>query len=59
MPDGVTIFGFPDVSYKDDVKRALEQADLKDVTVSEDRDKRFWATVGNGRFKRNRKTSLC
>ena len=28
-----------DVSYKDDVKRALEQADLKDVTVSEDQDK--------------------
>ena len=27
------------VSYKDDVKKALEQADLKDVTVSEDRDK--------------------
>jgi hypothetical protein len=28
-----------DVSYKDQVKRALEQADLKDVTVDEDRDK--------------------
>ena len=27
------------VSYKDDVKKALEQAELKDVTVSEDRDK--------------------
>jgi hyperosmotically inducible periplasmic protein len=27
------------VSYKDDVKKALEQADLKDVTVSEDQDK--------------------
>jgi len=27
------------ISYKDDVKKALEQADLKDVTVSEDRDK--------------------
>ncbi|MGH9510992.1 MAG: BON domain-containing protein [Terriglobales bacterium] len=26
-------------SYKDDVKKALEQADLKDVTVSEDVDK--------------------
>jgi len=26
-------------SYKDDVKKALEQADLKDVTVSEDQDK--------------------
>jgi osmotically-inducible protein OsmY len=26
-------------SYKDSVKQALEQADLKDVTVSEDRDK--------------------
>src|SRR5947208_8070744 len=28
-----------DVSYKDNVKKALEQADLKDVTVDEDRDK--------------------
>jgi osmotically-inducible protein OsmY len=28
-----------DVSYKDQVKKALEQADLKDVTVDEDRDK--------------------
>src|SRR2546421_8249212 len=28
-----------DVSYKDEVKKALEQADLKDVTVDEDRDK--------------------
>jgi len=27
------------ISYKDDVKKALEQADLKDVTVSEDQDK--------------------
>lgn len=27
------------VSYGDNVKKALEQADLKDVTVSEDRDK--------------------
>jgi osmotically-inducible protein OsmY len=27
------------VSYKDDVRKALEQADLKDVTVSEDQDK--------------------
>src|SRR5438045_9682766 len=27
------------VSHKDDVKKALEQAELKDVTVSEDRDK--------------------
>jgi osmotically-inducible protein OsmY len=27
------------VSYKDDVKKALEQADLKDVTVSEDTGK--------------------
>ncbi|SRR5712692_7881264 len=26
-------------SYKDNVKKALEQADLKDVTVEEDRDK--------------------
>jgi osmotically-inducible protein OsmY len=28
-----------DFSYKDSVQKALEQADLKDVTVSEDRDK--------------------
>jgi hyperosmotically inducible periplasmic protein len=28
-----------DVSYKDSVKQALEQAELKDVSVSEDRDK--------------------
>jgi hyperosmotically inducible protein len=28
-----------DVAYKDSVKRALEQADLKDVSVSEDKDK--------------------
>jgi len=28
-----------DMSYKDSVQQALEQADLKDVTVSEDRDK--------------------
>lgn len=27
------------VSYKDNVKKALEQVDLKDVTVTEDRDK--------------------
>jgi osmotically-inducible protein OsmY len=27
------------VSYKDGVQKALEQADLKDVTVAEDRDK--------------------
>ena len=27
------------ISYKDDVKKALEQAELKNVTVSEDRDK--------------------
>jgi hypothetical protein len=27
------------ISYKDEVKKALEQADLKDVTVSEDQDK--------------------
>lgn len=27
------------VSYKDDVQKALEQAELKDVTVSEDKDK--------------------
>lgn len=27
------------VSYKDEVKKALEQADLNDVTVSEDQDK--------------------
>lgn len=28
-----------DISYKDQVQKALEQADLKDVSVSEDRDK--------------------
>jgi hypothetical protein len=28
-----------DVSYKGHVKKALEQAELKDVTVSEDQDK--------------------
>ena len=28
-----------DASFKDQVQKALEQADLKDVTVSEDRDK--------------------
>jgi osmotically-inducible protein OsmY len=28
-----------DMSYKDGVQKALEQADLKDVSVSEDRDK--------------------
>ena len=28
-----------DVSYKDSVKKALEQADLSDVTVNEDKDK--------------------
>ncbi len=28
-----------DFSYKDSVQKALEQADIKDVTVSEDRDK--------------------
>lgn len=28
-----------DASYKDSVKKALEQADLNDVTVSEDKDK--------------------
>jgi hyperosmotically inducible periplasmic protein len=28
-----------DVSYKDSVKKALDQADLKDVSVDEDRDK--------------------
>src|SRR5579863_3704436 len=31
--------GTDDVSYKDNVQKALEQADLKDVTVSEDKDK--------------------
>lgn len=28
-----------DISYKDDVQKALVQAELKDVTVSEDRDR--------------------
>jgi osmotically-inducible protein OsmY len=31
--------GTNDVSYKDSVQKALEQADLKDVIVGEDRDK--------------------
>jgi osmotically-inducible protein OsmY len=35
------------VSYKDDVKKALEQADLKDVTVSEDQDKNTITLGGN------------
>jgi hypothetical protein len=40
------------VSYKDDVKKALEQADLKDVTVSEDQDKNT-ITLG-GSFERRK-----
>jgi osmotically-inducible protein OsmY len=36
-----------DVSYKDNVQKALEQADLKDVTVSEDRDKNTITLGGN------------
>ena len=34
------------VSYKDDVKKALEQAELKDVTVSEDQDKNTITLTG-------------
>lgn len=42
------------VSYKDDVKKALEQAELKDVTVSEDQDKNtitLRGTVHSGEAK--------
>ena len=45
-----------DVSYKDNVQKALEQADLKDVTVSEDRDKNtitLGGTVHSADAKRN------
>jgi osmotically-inducible protein OsmY len=35
-----------DASYKDQVKKALEQADLKDVTVDEDRDKNTITLAG-------------
>jgi osmotically-inducible protein OsmY len=36
-----------DISYKDGVQKALEQADLKDVTVSEDRDKNTITLAGS------------
>lgn len=36
---GVACSNQNNISYKDGVQRALEQADLKDVTVSEDKDK--------------------
>jgi hyperosmotically inducible periplasmic protein len=36
---GVACTKTPNTSYKDSVKKALEQAELKDVTVSEDRDR--------------------
>jgi hypothetical protein len=39
--------GTNDVSYKDNVQKALEQADLKDVTVSEDRDKNTITLAGS------------
>jgi osmotically-inducible protein OsmY len=45
-----------DISYKDNVQKALEQADLKDVTVSEDRDKNtitLGGTVHSDDAKRN------
>lgn len=48
--------GTDDVSYKDNVQKALEQADLKDVTVSEDRDKNtitLGGTVHSNDAKRN------
>ena len=35
-----------DVPYKDNVEKALQQADLKDVTVAEDRDKNTIALGG-------------
>jgi hyperosmotically inducible periplasmic protein len=34
------------VAYKDDVKKALEQAELKDVTVTEDKDKNTITLAG-------------
>jgi hypothetical protein len=40
------------VSYKNDVKKALEQAELKDVTVSEDQDKNTIHSRGDGAFRR-------
>ena len=43
-----------DVSYKDDVKKALEQAELKDVTVSEDPDKNTITLGGNASFGRRK-----
>jgi osmotically-inducible protein OsmY len=45
-----------DVSYKDNVQKALEQAELKDVSVSEDRDKNtitLGGTVHSDDAKRN------
>ena len=45
-----------DNSYKDSVQKALEQADLKDVTVSEDRDKNtitLGGTLHSDEAKRN------
>ena len=46
------------VSYKDDVKKALEQAELKDVTVSEDRD-RNTITLGGTLHSGRRKGQSC
>jgi hyperosmotically inducible protein len=45
-----------DASYKDDVQKALKQADLTDVTVTEDSDKNtitLGGTVHSGDAKRN------
>ena len=42
------------ISYKDDVKKALEQADLKDVTVSEDQDKNTITLGGKVHSKRRK-----
>jgi osmotically-inducible protein OsmY len=45
-----------DSSYKDDVQNALKQADLTDVTVSEDRDRNtitLGGTVHSDDAKRN------
>jgi hypothetical protein len=44
-------------SYKESVKKALEQADLKDVTVSEDAHKNTITLGGNPTFGRRQTTS--
>jgi len=47
-----------DISYKDDVKKALEQAELKDVTVSEDQD-RNTITLGGTLHSNEAKTKAA